>query len=102
MQALIDFDGWRKWKDISNAAQKPTATITPLKPANGRGTPSPTIKGGPNTNGSAGPKGKRLLSQVLGGIGEEARDRSTSDDTEGTGTDTTGDGSGTEVSKSRQ
>ena len=102
MQALIDFDGWRKWKDFSDTSQKPAIATTPLKPVNGKSTPSPTTKGGPNINGSAGSKGKRLLPQVLGGIGEEARDRSTSDDTEGTGTDTTGDGSGTEVSTSRQ
>lgn len=26
MQALIDFDGWRKWKDISQAAEQEAAT----------------------------------------------------------------------------
>lgn len=25
MQALIDFDGWRKWKDISQAAEQAEA-----------------------------------------------------------------------------
>jgi osomolarity two-component system response regulator SSK1 len=27
MQALIDFDGWRKWKDMAAAAEKQQATL---------------------------------------------------------------------------
>ena len=36
MQALIDFDGWRKWKDFSSAI-KPVVidTTTPKKSTNG-------------------------------------------------------------------
>lgn len=54
MQALIDFDGWRKWKDFSQAPAQSTAS--------GAKQPSPTaiknaahaaVVGGGGANGAA-------------------------------------------------
>jgi len=46
MQALIDFDGWRKWKDFSNPATEP-------KPAAKAGSKSPMLDGVGRTDSSA-------------------------------------------------
>ena len=43
MQALIDFDGWRKWKDFSQTPSiTPNAKTTPSKPLPDRTAPTTT------------------------------------------------------------
>ena len=108
MQALIDFDGWRKWKDFSNS----NVNTSPHKDHN----EPPTIKtkatsqsSGPKDatsprstamNGQlpGGPKSKRtqLMQPSLDGIGEEGRERSISDETDNT-TDSNAEDSGSKV-----
>lgn len=60
MQALIDFDGWRKWKDFATDSDTTTGTsklstsyhtIAPRK----KKPASPTIGSHPPSNGEAGP-----------------------------------------------
>jgi len=68
MQALIDFDGWRKWKDFSSAGLPAAAkTSTTAGPAvNGEAKPLPDSKA--TTNGDAalpvGPGGDDLAAKV--------------------------------------
>ena len=123
MQALIDFDGWRKWKDFSsqsNQSNKPssTSTSTPLL-STGTGTgKSPKSSSGlanangkvvPPGGGGAGGKKKKEEREGLhlGLVGKEkvagveeagsGREREGSDETTGTAgteTDTNGDEEG--------
>ncbi len=56
MQALIDFDGWRKWKDFSqnnteNDAAKKTATSTKMKAKKNRISLG-SVPSGPSVNKS--------------------------------------------------
>jgi osomolarity two-component system response regulator SSK1 len=65
MQALIDFDGWRKWKDFSkdsdSAKDKDTsklstsmASIAPTKKSTSVSPTAPTLAANtPDTNGSS-------------------------------------------------
>ncbi len=110
MQALIDFDGWRKWKDFSNSKNiTTTAYLEKDKSkmhAAKNNKPIPQSAGGKETlpsrvapaNGlpSGGAKGKRNLSMhhVPEGIREELRERSTSDETDNTTDSNAEDGSG--------
>ena len=94
MQALIDFDGWRKWKDFSNQTTASTKDKSKEKspsviktkslpqPSDAKNNPSPRSA----TSNGAALKSKRLpsMQQCLDGIGEESRERSTSDETDNT------------------
>ena len=108
MQALIDFDGWRKWKDFSNS----NTNTSPEKDKNkvsgsktksvsqsmgAKDTTSPR-NGAMNGLPSGGPKNKRalLVHHPLDGIGEEGRQRSTSDETDKT-TDSNAEDSGSKA-----
>lgn len=82
MQALIDFDGWRKWKDFSQA--KPAAAD---KKANG---PNGNNKSPKALNGKVQAPVKREKTTL--GLGKE-----NGSDHAGTGNDTTDSGSGNEV-----
>ena len=85
MQALIDFDGWRKWKDLS--ASKPTiADKKALGTANINKSPKA------NLNGKVPPPGKKEKAKMTLDLGKE-----NSSDNTGTGNDTTDSGSGNEV-----
>ena len=102
MQALIDFDGWRKWKDFSQFKPSPltenttnnnkksaaTAAGTGLNAASGNGR-SPKAGG---MNGKMQAPLKRDREKLVLGLGKE---NSGSGDT-GTGNDTTDSGSGME------
>ena len=78
MQALIDFDGWRKWKDFSQ-----TKSVEADKKALGAATnksPKATL------NGKAQSTPKRDRMAILGKGGKE------STGSDGTGTDTLSNG----------
>ncbi len=86
MQALIDFDGWRKWKDFSQT--KPADADVKAMGANNNKPPKAAVNG----KAQSTPKRDRLTS-----LGVAAKEHTGSD---GTGTDTlsTGDsGSGNEA-----
>ena len=108
MQALIDFDGWRKWKDFSNSN---TNTAFPEKDKGklqaaktnkvimqsaGSKEPIPSRMTVANGVSSGTTKGKRNLSMhhVPEGIKEELRERSASDETDNNTDSNTEDGSG--------
>lgn len=67
MQALIDFDGWRKWKDFSkdsdsakdnnvNKMSTSMASIAPAKKSTSAKTTAPALAAStPETNGTSGP-----------------------------------------------
>ena len=82
MQALIDFDGWRKWKDFSQTKDADKKAI------GGNNTKSPINNKSPKAalNGKAQstPKRDRMTSLGVGG-----KDKPGSD---GTGTDTLSNG----------
>ena len=89
MQALIDFDGWRKWKDFSQTkpadADKKAGGVT----ATGK-PPKAALNGKVQAGG-----GKKEKEKIILGLNRE--NKAGSEDT-GTGTDTNGDsGSGNEV-----
>lgn len=69
MQALIDFDGWRKWKDF--AAQNDSSALSPKNLKNATSSPPPTVKdkrrstGGPAVRANAG-ESSRAQVQVNG------------------------------------
>lgn len=77
MQALIDFDGWRKWKDFSQ-----TKPADADKKALGASNKSP--KAGLNGKAQSTPKRDRMTS-----LGMDAKENTGSD---GTGTDTLSNG----------
>ena len=58
MQALIDFDGWRRWKDFTNSdttdgTSKLSTSYSSVAPRKGKASASPTLAA--NTpNGQAG------------------------------------------------
>ena len=86
MQALIDFDGWRKWKDFSQtkAAEKAAGQNT------GTGKSPKAMNGKVQAGGGKKEKEKMTLALVK-------ENKASSEDT-GTSTDTNGDsGSGNEV-----
>lgn len=83
MQALIDFDGWRKWKDFSQA--KPAAAE---RKAIGTNNANKSPKA--NLNGKVQAPAKREREKMTLKLGKE-----NSGDT-GTGNDTTDSGSGSE------
>ena len=94
MQALIDFDGWRKWKDFSsqsNQSKPSTSSLSMGKPpksaglANGKVVP-PKKKGGEMHLGLVGREKVLSVEEASG------RERDGSDGT--TGTDTNGDDEG--------
>lgn len=85
MQALIDFDGWRKWKDFSQA--KPAATD---KKAAGTNNVNKSPKA--NLNGKVSAPAKFEKKKMTLPLGKE-----NSSDNTGTGNDTTDSGSGTEL-----
>ena len=107
MQALIDFDGWRKWKDFSNSTTttslekdktKTQATKTNKAALQSTGGKETAASRAAVTNGipSGGAKGRRNLSmhsipQVLK---EELRERSASDETDNTTDSNAEDGGG--------
>lgn len=78
MQALIDFDGWRKWKDFSQT--KPADTDK--KAIGGNNNKSP--KGALNGKAQSTPKRGRMTSLGVGGKEHTGSD--------GTGTDTLSNG----------
>ena len=45
MQALIDFDGWRKWKDFSNAKTSPNDSKKMTNGIAGKSPKSPLMNG---------------------------------------------------------
>ena len=86
MQALIDFDGWRKWKDFSQTK--------PAEKAAGTNNSGKSPKAAMNGKVQAG-GGKKEKERMTLGLAKE--NKASSEDT-GTGTDTNGDsGSGNEV-----
>lgn len=77
MQALIDFDGWRKWKDFSQQTQTSPASVkvagnNPSHKVSGTGLPG-TPKGGPSTGAKVSPvssrRDKMLSSGAVGAMG---------------------------------
>lgn len=62
MQALIDFDGWRKWKDFS---QTPASLPTTVKQPSPKGNKSPT-NAGPAIAANGAVKGEKKQRQNLG------------------------------------
>ena len=78
MQALIDFDGWRKWKDFSQT--KPTEAVKKTISANNNKPP----KAAQNGKAQSTPKRDRMMS-----LGVGAKEYTGSD---GTGTDTLSNG----------
>ncbi|KAL8761514.1 MAG: hypothetical protein Q9184_002362 [Pyrenodesmia sp. 2 TL-2023] len=92
MQALIDFDGWRKWKDFS---QTPASQATPIKQPSPKGNKSPTNGAGMAiaANGAVtGEKKKQNLGLLATGAAGK-KDKRLSGETEvGTG-NTSGSGS---------
>lgn len=89
MQALIDFDGWRKWKDFSQAKN---ALADMSKKANGvvNGNNNKSPKA--NVNGKVQAPAKREKAKMTLGLAKE-----NSSDNTGTGNDTTDSGTGDEV-----
>ncbi len=92
MQALIDFDGWRKWKDFSQA--------TPALADNGKKTAG---SGGAKNGVYKSPKAN-LNSKVTGPVRFEKEKVSSlglgkenGSDHTGTGNDTTDSGTGDEI-----
>jgi hypothetical protein len=79
MQALIDFDGWRKWKDFSQTAPSTTkATATPIPPQllnNSSGSTVASLQSldspvdSPKKEFTRGPP-RRLAESGLGGRGD--------------------------------
>lgn len=79
MQALIDFDGWRKWKDFSQTAPSTTkATATPIPPQllnNSSGSTVASLQSldspvdSPKKESTRGPP-RRLAESGLGGRGD--------------------------------
>lgn len=59
MQALIDFDGWRKWKDFSSASDAPNEKFAPkskpLPPTLSATSPSSVVPPSPLINGTTKP-----------------------------------------------
>lgn len=59
MQALIDFDGWRKWKDFAtdsdttSGTSKLSTSYASIAPRKGKKPPSPTLAANPPSNGEA-------------------------------------------------
>lgn len=95
MQALIDFDGWRKWKDFSSGAAKPTkgsATANAFSPARDAASKDATAASGkvpsPAANNKLQRRDKRLASATAMLTIDSASGTSGSD---GTGIDS-GDG----------
>jgi osomolarity two-component system response regulator SSK1 len=95
MQALIDFDGWRKWKDFSSGAAKPTKGSTnangfsPAKDASSKDAAAAIGKGpSPAANNKLQRRDKRLSSATAMHTIDSASGTSGSD---GTGMDS-GDG----------
>ena len=84
MQALIDFDGWRKWKDFSQT--KPVDADKKALGGNNNKSPSnnKTAKAALNGKAQSTPKRDRMAS-----LGLAAKESAGSD---GTGTDTLSNG----------
>ena len=111
MQALIDFDGWRKWKDFSNSntstayLEKDKGKVQTAKTnkvitqSAGSKESIPSRMATANGLPAGGVKSRRNLSlhHVPEGIKEELRDRSASDETDNNTDSNTEDGSGTVV-----
>lgn len=57
MQALIDFDGWRRWKDFSSApdASNEKAAPKPQPPALNPTSPATAVPPSSNVNGATKP-----------------------------------------------
>ena len=61
MQALIDFDGWRKWKDFAtdsdttSGTSKLSTSYASIAPRKGKKPASPVQATHPHINGEAGP-----------------------------------------------
>ena len=98
MQALIDFDGWRKWKDFSSQSNQ-SKPSTPL-PGTGKSPKSAGLANG-KVVPPGGKKKKEETGMHLGLVGKDkvvgveegtGRERDGSDET--TGTDTNGDDEG--------
>lgn len=77
MQALIDFDGWRKWKDFSQQSQTSPASVKVAgsihaHKVSGTGLPG-TPKAGPNAGAKISPvssrRDKTLSSGTVGPMG---------------------------------
>ena len=86
MQALIDFDGWRKWKDFSqtkpaDADKKALGASNNKSPNNNNKSPKAALNG----KAQSMPKRDRLTSLGVGA----AKENTGSD---GTGTDTLSNG----------
>ena len=82
MQALIDFDGWRKWKDFSQT--KPADTEKKGIGGNNNNNNNKSPKAAPNGKAQSTPKRDRMTS-----LGVDAKENAGSD---GTGTDTLSNG----------
>lgn len=80
MQALIDFDGWRKWKDFSQQTQTSPSSVkvagnNPSHKVSGSGLPG-TPKSGPSAGAKISPissrRDKMLNSGAVGTMGTES------------------------------
>jgi len=88
MQALIDFDGWRKWKDFSQA--KPAIADNSKKSTGANNAIYKSPKANPN--GKVQTPVKREKEKMSLGLGKE-----NGSDNTGTGNDTTDSGTGDEI-----
>lgn len=97
MQALIDFDGWRKWKDFSQTqSTAPVATSGPAAVGGSKvpGHPKNTVTAAASKGSSTGSAIGVTKSPVMAG----RREKKQSSSTAGTSTSTgTGSGTGSEM-----
>lgn len=88
MQALIDFDGWRKWKDFSQQTQTSSSV--------GKVAGSHVYKGSASAAANkGGPGGAMASGKLANAAGGSRRDKRLSSSTAGTGT--LGAGGGNDV-----
>lgn len=75
MQALIDFDGWRKWKDFSQQTQTSPASVkvagnNPSHKVSGSpGTPKSGPSAGAKISPASSRRDKLLSSETVGKMG---------------------------------
>lgn len=89
MQALIDFDGWRKWKDFTKTQSNATGTDASARKASGTGhKSSPTGPGGGSmTNSSGGTGGGKLALSSAPGRRDKRQSSSTLTTISGSGSE---------------
>ena len=91
MQALIDFDGWRKWKDFSQTPAP--STVTGKQPSPSAKNPNGTIVGGGANGAVKGERKKNLGLLQTGVAGNNKKEKRLSVGTDGGVGSTSGSGS---------